>query len=143
MTWGARRPRVLLPGRRVRAGRTSGSRAVLAHELAHIRRGDWLVHMLAEVVCAIYWFHPLFWIARTSAGRESEHAADDEVLGAGSKEATTPRICWRSFARPRRSSAARRPVGGDGAHVTSRAASRRARWTRLPIDDARPAGTWR
>jgi TonB family protein len=58
-------------------------RAVLAHELAHVRRGDWLVHVSAQIACAVYWFHPLFWTAERAFGRESEHAADDEVLGIG------------------------------------------------------------
>jgi TonB family protein len=82
MTWGVRRPRVMLPSSAV-AWSDDRARAVLAHELAHVRRGDWLVHMLAELACAIYWFHPLFWIAKRRLCAESEHAADDEVLGLG------------------------------------------------------------
>jgi beta-lactamase regulating signal transducer with metallopeptidase domain len=58
-------------------------RAVLTHELAHIRRGDWIIHLLAEVTCAAYWFHPLFWMARNGLCRDSEHAADDIVLSQG------------------------------------------------------------
>jgi len=82
VTWGLRQPRVMLP-----ACATDWSvdrtRAVLAHELAHIRRGDWVVHMLAELICAVYWFHPLFWMAKNRLCRDSEDAADDEVLGLG------------------------------------------------------------
>jgi TonB family protein len=82
LTWGLLRPRVLLPDE---AGEWEEERlrAVLAHELAHIRRGDWLVHVSAQIACAAYWFHPLFWTAERALGRESEHAADDEVLGIG------------------------------------------------------------
>jgi TonB family protein len=82
LTWGARRPRVLLP---IGAAAWTDDRllAVLTHELAHIRRGDWAVHMLAEALCAVYWFNPLFWMARTELRRESERAADDMVLSAG------------------------------------------------------------
>jgi len=82
LTWGVRRPCILLP-------HDSGNweedrlRAVLAHELAHIRRGDWFVHISAQILCAAYWFNPLFWTAERALGRESEHAADDEVLGIG------------------------------------------------------------
>ena len=63
VAWGVRRLRVLLPAC---ADDWSAERirAVLAHELAHIDRGDWIVHVLAEVGCAIYWFNPLFWIAK-------------------------------------------------------------------------------
>jgi TonB family protein len=82
LTWGAWRPRVLLPAG---AAAWTDERliAVLTHELAHIRRGDWAVHMLAEAVCAVYWFNPLFWTARNELRRESERAADDVVLSAG------------------------------------------------------------
>jgi len=82
MTWGVRRPRVLLPAAALDwpADRV---RAVLAHELAHIARADWLVHLVAQLACAVYWFHPLFWTAERALGRETELAADDEVLGAG------------------------------------------------------------
>ena len=84
ITWGVRRPRVLLPSS---ALEWSDERlwAVLAHEFAHVRRGDWLVHVLAQIVCAVYWFHPLFWIAEHGLCRESEQAADDDVLRLGLK----------------------------------------------------------
>jgi TonB family protein len=82
MTWGIRRPRVLLPAAALDwpADRV---RAVLTHELAHIARADWLVHLVAQLVCAVYWFHPLFWTAERALGRETELAADDEVVGVG------------------------------------------------------------
>jgi len=82
MTWGVRRPRVLLPAA-ARDWPADRLRAVLAHELAHIARADWLVHLVAQLACAVYWFHPLFWTAERALGRETELAADDEVLGGG------------------------------------------------------------
>jgi TonB family protein len=57
--------------------------AVCAHEMAHIARRDWIAHLLAEVACRVYWFNPLFWIARNRMNRESERAADDIVIGLG------------------------------------------------------------
>jgi TonB family protein len=60
---------------------------VCAHELAHISRGDWIVHLLAEIACRIYWFNPLFWLARNRLSRESERAADDIVIGLGASGA--------------------------------------------------------
>lgn len=82
MTWGAHRCRVLLPDCACDWS-DERLRAVLAHEFAHIRRADWLVHVLAQVACAVYWFHPLFWMAERALCRESEHAADDDVLRVG------------------------------------------------------------
>jgi TonB family protein len=86
LAWGVRRARVWLP----RASHDWPDErvwAVCAHEMAHISRGDWIAHLLAETACRIYWFHPLFWIARNRLGRDSERAADDIVLGLGASGA--------------------------------------------------------
>jgi TonB family protein len=82
LTWGVFRPCVLLPDG---ASEWADTRkfAVLAHELAHIRRADWLFRIAAEICCAIYWFHPLFWVARNRLLLESERACDDAVLRQG------------------------------------------------------------
>jgi hypothetical protein len=58
-------------------------RIVLGHELAHIRRRDWLTHVAAELLRAAYWFNPLVWIACRRLRLESEQACDDAVLGLG------------------------------------------------------------
>lgn len=81
-TWGWRRPAVLLP-----AGCETWSddriRIVLGHELAHIGRADWAVQMAADVVRAVFWYNPLFWLACARLRRESEAACDNAVLEAG------------------------------------------------------------
>ena len=82
ITWGVRRPCVLLPAS-VAGWSRERVHIVLAHELAHVARGDWIVHVIAQVVCAIYWFHPLFWTAERALGREAEQAADDRALALG------------------------------------------------------------
>src|SRR5262249_46970247 len=72
-TWGLLRPRVLLP-----AGAENWSdkhiRFVLSHEFAHIRRYDWPIQLLAEILRAIYWFNPVIWIACSRLRQEGEHA---------------------------------------------------------------------
>ena len=82
VTWGVRRPRVILP-RDADRWTEDRARIVLGHELAHVARGDWAVHLLAELVRAVYWFNPLAWIARRRLRLESEHACDDAVLSLG------------------------------------------------------------
>jgi TonB family protein len=86
LAWGVWRAHLLLPRA---ADGWSDERvwAVCAHEMAHVSRGDWLAHLLAEVVCRIYWFHPLFWLARSRVSREGEVAADDVVLRLGASGA--------------------------------------------------------
>lgn len=81
MTWGLRRPVILVP-----AGSetwpTETMRSVLLHELGHIRRGDCLVHLVGRLASALYWFHPLMWLAVRQLRTTSEQAADDVVLSA-------------------------------------------------------------
>ncbi len=58
--------------------------AILAHELAHVRRRDNLTaaaHMLVE---AIFWFHPLVWWIGSRLVDERERACDEEVVRLGS-----------------------------------------------------------
>jgi TonB family protein len=81
-TWGWRRPSILLPTAAVEWSE-SRRRAVLAHELAHVRRGDYVVQLAATIIRAIYWFNPLFWMAHHRLCQESEQACDDVVLSLG------------------------------------------------------------
>jgi beta-lactamase regulating signal transducer with metallopeptidase domain len=82
MTWGWRRPVVLLPAG-TEAWPESRRRAVLLHELAHVARGDFLMQLAAEAARALYWFNPLVWRAVRRLRLESELACDDQVLAAG------------------------------------------------------------
>ncbi len=56
---------------------------VLLHELTHARRRDPLLWLMAQVAAAIYWFHPLAWVALARFRREQERSCDDAVLRAG------------------------------------------------------------
>ncbi|MET0397274.1 MAG: M56 family metallopeptidase [Longimicrobiaceae bacterium] len=84
VTWGLLRPRILLPAG-AEAWPAARLRAVLLHELAHVRRGDWAVLLAVETARALYWFNPLVWAAAARLRAESEHACDDQVLRAGSR----------------------------------------------------------
>lgn len=81
-TWGFVQPTIILP-RGAQAWAADRIRIVVAHELAHARRGDWIAQIVAEVVRSIYWFNPVLWIACRSLRHESEHACDDAVLNDG------------------------------------------------------------
>jgi len=81
-TWGLLRPQVLLPHQALDWS-PDRVHVVLCHELAHIRRHDWLVQIGAETLRALLWFNPLAWMVCARLRRESEQACDDEVLGTG------------------------------------------------------------
>jgi beta-lactamase regulating signal transducer with metallopeptidase domain len=54
--------------------------AMLAHELAHLAGNDPAWYLLADVLTALLWWHPLTWWARRQLQAQSEQAADDASL---------------------------------------------------------------
>jgi carboxyl-terminal processing protease len=105
MTWGLWRPVVLLP-----QGSQSWSEEcvemVLSHELAHVKRGDFLTGLLGRLACALYWFNPLAWLAAMRIRVEQERACDDLALGRGLDPSDYARHLLEVLSR----SAARGPV---------------------------------
>ena len=59
---------------------------VLAHERAHIRRGDPWWKALGFVLLAVCWFHPLMWVAYFFLCRDIEAACDEAVIRGLSRE---------------------------------------------------------
>lgn len=72
VTFGLLEPVVLLPAA-LRAADPAAQRAVVAHELTHVKRRDWAWVLGEEVVRAIFWFHPAIWwlISRVQLARET------------------------------------------------------------------------
>ncbi|HYO83952.1 MAG TPA: M56 family metallopeptidase [Bryobacteraceae bacterium] len=79
LTCGFIRPVILLP-EDAQSWDGGDLRRALIHELEHIRRFDWAVQTLARTATALYWFHPLAWLALRSHAVEAERACDDAVL---------------------------------------------------------------
>lgn len=91
VTWGVLKPVVMLP-LRAEAWPLERQRAVLLHELAHVRRFDALGLVLAQLACAVYWFHPLVWLALRQMNLARECACDEMAIGNG-----VPRIRYASL----------------------------------------------
>lgn len=83
-TCGLFRPVILLPTE-VESWSSHRRRLVLLHELAHIRRNDWLIQIMAQFACAAYWFNPLTWIATRHLRAEQEQACDERVVLLGAR----------------------------------------------------------
>ena len=80
ISWGLMRPVILLNSRAVEA--SDEAEAIIAHELAHVARMDWVKLLLARIATALFWFNPLVWLLAREAHQLREEAADDAVLAA-------------------------------------------------------------
>ncbi|MBQ1500703.1 MAG: M56 family metallopeptidase [Sphingomonas sp.] len=54
--------------------------AVIAHEIAHVRRLDWLAMLAARLALALFWCNPFAWLLVVELARQTELAADEEAL---------------------------------------------------------------
>lgn len=86
LTFGFRRSTIVLPAAASAWSDEELTRA-LRHELEHVRREDWFLQLAARAACALYWPHPLVWIAWRRFCLEAERACDDAVVGTSSAEA--------------------------------------------------------
>ena len=73
---GVIRPKIYLPSTLDDAT----ARSVLAHERAHLRRGDHLWKPLGYLLLSIHWFNPLCWVAYLLFCRDVEQACDQAVI---------------------------------------------------------------
>src|SRR3954447_23204832 len=80
ISWGVVRPVIVLNSRAVEA--SGEAEAIIAHELAHVARMDWMKLLLARVAKALFWFNPLVWVLAREAHQLREETADDAVLAA-------------------------------------------------------------
>ena len=77
MVVGVLKPVLLLPIGLATHLSTREIEAVLAHELAHIKRHDYAVNLLQSMVEVLYFFHPALWWLSARVREEREHCCDD------------------------------------------------------------------
>jgi hypothetical protein len=82
MAMGFLKPLVLLPAGTLLALSPTQLEAVLAHELAHIKRRDYLANILQSVVEVIFYYHPAIWWLSAQVRRERENCCDDIAVAA-------------------------------------------------------------
>jgi len=71
------RPVILLPVGTVAGLSRTQLDAILAHELAHIRRRDYLVNLLQHLLEIVFFFHPAVWFVSSTIRKEREFCCDD------------------------------------------------------------------
>lgn len=78
VSWGVVRPIIIIDPEVSRD--VARAEAIIAHELAHVARLDWLALILGRLVIALFWFNPLVWVLARKSHDLCEQAADDAVL---------------------------------------------------------------
>ncbi len=74
------KPIVILPTAVASGFTTDHIEALIVHELAHIRRHDYLVNLLQSVVETVLFYHPAVWWVSSRVRAEREHCCDDVAV---------------------------------------------------------------
>lgn len=99
--------------------------SVLAHELAHIERGDLLTQRFSLIYRAFFWFSPLAWWLHHHLAELAERASDESALEAGANQTQYASTLLSFFAEIHKE----RPIGAG-----------RARWQGLAMARSSGAG---
>ena len=128
------RPMILLPASAITGLTAHELELILAHELAHIRKHDYLVNLVQTVIEALLFYHPGMWWMSAQVRRERENCCDDVAVAIGSDRATyiraltlleQQRVASPALAATSGSllSRVRRLVGGPGSEFVYRKSS--------------------
>lgn len=77
---GALKPIVLLPLGTFAGLPAQQIEAILAHEIAHIRRHDYIVNIIQTIACVLFFYHPAVWWLSSRMRIEREHCCDDMAV---------------------------------------------------------------
>lgn len=83
LTFGAFKPIILFPAGLLFQLSPAQLEAIIAHELAHVKRNDYLANLLLSGLEVIFFFHPCYWWMNNTVKELRENAADDLVLKVG------------------------------------------------------------
>ncbi|MEL6110260.1 MAG: M56 family metallopeptidase, partial [Planctomycetota bacterium] len=117
MVIGCLRPAVLVPTSLLSGLTTVELESILAHELAHIRRHDYFVNLLQNLLETLLFFHPVIWWLSRQTRIEREHCCDELAIGAcGDRPALAVALLKIEESR----SVDRRMVAANGGALTGR-----------------------
>ena len=112
------RPAIVVPASALAGLPAAYLDAVLAHELAHLRRRDYLVNALQCAVEVLLFYHPAVWWVSQQVRHEREHCCDDEAAAAcGDRHVYIRALVSLEELRCER---ARLALGATGGHLLDR-----------------------
>jgi len=112
------RPVVLVPASCLTGLSAMQIEAILAHELAHIRRHDYLVSVLQSVIETVLFYHPAVWWVSKQVRRERECCCDELAVAVGGDRLAYARAL--SALEERRSYSPEFVLGANGGVLTMR-----------------------
>ncbi len=80
MLLGVLKPLIIIPASIVSGLSQVQLELIVAHELAHLKRQDYLWNGIQSVIEILYFFHPILWILSSQIRQERENACDDLAL---------------------------------------------------------------
>jgi len=90
------KPMILLPPALLSGMSAQELEAVLAHELAHIRRHDLIINLFQRLIEAVLFFHPAIWYVSRRVSAERENCCDDLVMKNGCDRLTYAQALLRA-----------------------------------------------
>lgn len=80
MVYGYFKPVILFPLGLIQGLTIDEVEAILLHELAHLKRNDFLINIIINGLRAVYFYHPVFWWLQSQLDNEREFASDEIVM---------------------------------------------------------------
>jgi beta-lactamase regulating signal transducer with metallopeptidase domain len=74
------KPMILFPIGAINRLSTDEVESIITHELAHIKRNDYLVNIMLNIAESIFYFHPAMWWLSSQIKAEREHCCDDIAI---------------------------------------------------------------
>ena len=142
--WSGANVRLLVPSFLLTDPGSEELRAILAHELAHVRRRDHLVRWLEWLACSVFWWNPVAWWARHQLRIAEESCCDQLAVAAGK---SCPKVYAKALLRVVANASApsgfRPPLPASAADGFGRAKVLERRIRMIVSADARsPASRW-
>jgi len=78
--WAGGKVRIVIPTALLEKMDAHQSKWILAHELAHVRRRDYLVRWLEWLACVCFWWNPVVWWAQRNLRATEEICCDELVI---------------------------------------------------------------
>jgi beta-lactamase regulating signal transducer with metallopeptidase domain len=83
LTYGILKPVILVPSALFLQLSPAQLEAIITHELAHVKRHDYLINLIQSMLEVVFFFHPVFWWINKEIKEQRENACDELAISKG------------------------------------------------------------